>query len=122
MTHGHVHGEGEWPDDWGGPGALSVRRLLGGLAAGALLLALCGLVVWWPRGDGQVDHDALGFAERVNATVTEAADQQCSYDPATMCRLVELSVDDAEGVGVTATLETDPPRPRRQRTSMSATP
>ncbi|HET6954550.1 MAG TPA: YibE/F family protein [Acidimicrobiales bacterium] len=99
----HHHHHGGWPDDWDRPGSDRVHRLLGGLAVGALLVALGGMAAWWPRGEAAVDSDELGFADRVSATVTDADDRSCSYDPASTCRVAELDVDDGDATTVLET-------------------
>jgi uncharacterized membrane protein len=73
--HGHAHGRDE---SWSEVGAGSARRVL--LVAVALigLAALVGLAVWWPGGgDAALDKDALGFGDRVEATVTSAETGPC---------------------------------------------
>jgi uncharacterized membrane protein len=103
----HHHHHGAWPEDVDRPGALPVTRVLTGVAVAALVVALVGMVVWWPRGDSEVDQDALGFADRVDGTVTAATDGPCSFDPETICHVVDVEVEAADGTTDTARLEAD---------------
>jgi uncharacterized membrane protein len=54
-----------------------VRRILVAVMVGIGALALVGLVVWWPVGDPAVDEQALGFADRVNATIVASELGSC---------------------------------------------
>lgn len=105
-THGHTHGHADWSDDWGGS-SLAVRRILGGIAVVLLVLAVGGLVVWWPGSGDSVDPGELGFAERVNATVTAVADRPCTFDPSVTCRATEVRLADGSDDSGTVTLESE---------------
>lgn len=73
--HGHAH---DHDRSWDDVDAGSVRGVL--LAAVVLigLAALVGLAVWWPGGgDAVLDKDALGFGDRVEATVTSSETGPC---------------------------------------------
>ena len=82
--------------------------------------ALIGVVVWWPGGDPDLDRDALGFADRVKATVTSSHTGACagtvpdpSVDPgagaevldAPQCIKVTAEITSGDRAGETATLE-----------------
>jgi uncharacterized membrane protein len=57
--------------------AAPVRRLLA-VAVGLIgMAALLGLAIWWPGGDPDVDQEALGFSDRVEATVVRAETGPC---------------------------------------------
>ena len=72
MASGHSHTVDEdeipWPSQ-----ATSVRRALVSAPVAFALLALVGLVLWWPSGDALVRADAFGFASRVDGRVTDAS-------------------------------------------------
>jgi uncharacterized membrane protein len=103
------------------------------ITVGAIgLAALVGLAVWWPRGDPDVDREALGFADRVEATVTATDTGPCpgaatdpAADPATdpaadptadpadladggvpECVVVDARITAGADAGETATLQT----------------
>jgi hypothetical protein len=52
--------------------AASVRRLLMTAVGLIAVAALVGLLVWWPGGEPDIDREALGFGDGVNATVTSS--------------------------------------------------
>jgi uncharacterized membrane protein len=97
--------------------AAFVRRLLT-IAVGLIAVAaLVGLAVWWPGGDPDIDREALGFSDRVKATVTSAGTDSCSgggTDPtgvpeagaAPECVIVTARVTSGASEGETAILET----------------
>jgi uncharacterized membrane protein len=93
--------------------AAPVRRLLA-VAVGLIgAAALVGLAVWWPGGDPDVDQEALGFSDRVKATVVGVETGPCggaTADPAE--QLPDPSagpaVDLPECVIVTTRLSTGP--------------
>jgi uncharacterized membrane protein len=75
-------------------------------AAGAVaIFAVIGLFVWWPRGEALIQSEAFGFADRVDATVTEAQIERCSYDPTTYCDQVTFEVTSGLDAGDRAQLE-----------------
>src|SRR5918995_7202029 len=75
--------------------ATPVGRRLATAVALVAVAALAGLVLWWPRGDQALDREALGFADRVAATVTESSTGPCSFDPTTRCHTFSFRVDGA---------------------------
>ncbi len=106
-----------------------MRRLLTIAVCVIGLAALVGLAVWWPGGDPDVDREALGFSDRVQATVTRAETGPCAgattdpaagsaIDPAAdpavdsatgqapECVIVTVRLTSGTGAGETATLET----------------
>jgi uncharacterized membrane protein len=106
MAHGHHHRHDE---DLGRQGldAPAVRQAMGGVVAVLVVAALVGIAVWWPRGDPDVDREALGYADRVDATVTAAEIGPCSYDPSTECNTVSARIASGTEEGTFATLEAD---------------
>jgi uncharacterized membrane protein len=76
--------------------------VVGGIAA----LTLIGLAVLWPRGDPEVDREALGYGARARATVSSAETGPCSYDPSSQCRLVFAELTSGPDSGSEARLET----------------
>jgi uncharacterized membrane protein len=72
-----------------------------------VVAALAGSAVWWPRSDPVVDREALGYADRVAATVTAAEVGPCSYDPGTECNSVSARIASGPEEGTFATLEAD---------------
>src|SRR5688500_6344412 len=105
MGPGHQH-HGHHHDDDGPPlTEIPVRRLLAGTVAAIVLAAVVGLVVFWPSGDSAIDRDALGFGERVGATVTAAVLEPCSYDPDAPCDIITAEVTSGAPKGEEATLE-----------------
>jgi uncharacterized membrane protein len=87
--------------------AHTARRLLAAAVAVLVLAALVGLAVWWPRDDPVVDREALGYGDRVNATVTAAEIGPCSFDPEAECNSVSARISNGPDEGTFATLETD---------------
>lgn len=99
-THHHGHDV-----DWSTP--RPIRRALAAAAGAVALFALVGLLVWWPRGEALIESEAFGFADRVDATVTEARIERCSYDDTSYCDQVTFEVTNGPGAGDTAQLEFD---------------
>jgi uncharacterized membrane protein len=106
MAHGHHHRHDE---DLGRRGleAPAVRRVMGGVVAVLVVAALVGIAVWWPRGDPAVDREALGYGDRVDATVTTAEIGPCSFDPSAECNSVSARLSNGPDEGTFATLEAD---------------
>lgn len=106
MSHGHAHG---WEDDdgWEEPLDATTRTLLGALVGAIALATIIGLVVWWPRGEVKVEKEELGFADRVDATVTDATIAPCTHDPEVDCSTVTMEVTEGEGAGTVTSLEYD---------------
>jgi uncharacterized membrane protein len=94
QVHDHhaAHGELE---------AASVRRLLTVAVGVIAFAALVGLAMWWPGGDADLDREALGFGDRVEATVTSSNTGPCSGGAAAESAAPE-AVDAPECVIVTA--------------------
>jgi uncharacterized membrane protein len=87
--------------------APTVRRLLGGVVAVLVVAALVGIAVWWPHGDPVVDREALGYGDRVDATVTAAEIGPCSFDPEAECNSVTARIAEGPDEGTSASLEAD---------------
>jgi uncharacterized membrane protein len=95
--------------------AASVRRLLVIAVCLIGVAALTGLALWWPSDDPAVDQEALGFSDRVEATVTGSERGPCPGaavdpvpDPATdlpECLLITTRITSGSDVGETATLQ-----------------
>jgi uncharacterized membrane protein len=81
--------------------------------------ALVGLAVWWPGGDPDIDRGALGFSDRVEATVTSSetgacagsapdptADPAAGEEAAPECIIVSARISSGANEGESATLET----------------
>jgi len=82
-----------------------MRRALTAAAGAVAVFAAIGLVVWWPRGEALVQTDAFGFAERVDATVTDARIEPCSYGGGSYCDQLTFEVTSGPDAGDTAVLE-----------------
>jgi uncharacterized membrane protein len=106
VAHGHHHDyDNELPRrELDAP---TVRRLLGAVVAFLVLAALVGMAVWWPHGDPVVDREALGYGDRVDATVTAAEIGPCSYDPEAECNSVTARIAEGPDEGTSASLEAD---------------
>jgi uncharacterized membrane protein len=100
-AHRHTHGGGDGPIS----SAAHVRRWLAGGAVAVAVLAVAGLVAWWPSGDALVRSDAFGFAERVDGTVTAAAIQGCSFAPDQRCDVITIEITSGPDAGATTRLE-----------------
>jgi hypothetical protein len=87
--------------------APTARRLLGGVVAVLVVAALVGIAVWWPHGDPVVDREALGYGDRVDATVTAAEIGPCSFDPEAECNSVTARIAEGPDEGTSASLEAD---------------
>jgi uncharacterized membrane protein len=83
----------------------AVHRLLTIAVVVVVVATGIGLAVWWPRNEALIQTEALGFGERVNATVTAAELTGCSYDPDAQCDLVTAEITSGDAKGETATLE-----------------
>ena len=70
----------------------------------AAVLALAGLAVWWPSGDPDVDQNALGYTERVRATVTSSDAGPCAEEAALDCVVVTARLTSGPASGETATI------------------
>jgi uncharacterized membrane protein len=82
------------------------RRLV--TAVGALAIAtVLGLIVWWPRGEPQVDRETLGFGPQADAAVTGTEVAPCSYDEATDCNTVTFEITSGPSEGTTTAIEAD---------------
>jgi uncharacterized membrane protein len=90
-----VHAHHDHSADWTELSAAPVRRLLTTIVVVVGLATLVGLLIWWPRGDLQVDRSTLEFGDRLNATVTDAEIGPCSYDPTEECNTISFRL--AEG-------------------------
>jgi uncharacterized membrane protein len=97
-THHHDHPRHEIGAD--------IRRMLLRLTVVLLVAALAGVAVWWPRDEAALDPEALGFGERVDATVTATEEAPCSEDAPDRCLTVEARVDSGPDAGDTAVLQT----------------
>jgi uncharacterized membrane protein len=85
---------------------LPVRRVLAVVVGVIAALAGIGLIVLWPSGEQSIDSEALGFGEQVNATVSSAVVEPCSYDPNADCTVITAEVTSGATKGDTAILET----------------
>jgi uncharacterized membrane protein len=84
----------------------AVRRILAVAVGLAALAAVVGLVLLRPGGERNVDSTALGFTDRVEATVTFADVEPCTADPEADCVVVTARVTSGDSAGETATIET----------------
>jgi uncharacterized membrane protein len=97
-SHAHDHPRHEVPVD--------VRRALAVITALLLAAALVGVAVFWPGDDPPLDPEALGFGDRVQATVTGTETAPCPEQPEDRCLTVTARVDSGADAGDTATIET----------------
>jgi uncharacterized membrane protein len=100
--HHHAHDELDGVTLTAGRARRRLAAVVGLLAA----LTLAGLAVLWPRGDPLLDTEAVGFGDRVRATVTSAETSSCSYDPESDCRVVVAELTTGPQEGGVARLET----------------
>jgi uncharacterized membrane protein len=72
------------------------------------LAALVGLALLWPGGDPDIEREALGFSDRVEATVTDVEVGACGADPEGQaeCTIVTARITGGASTGETATIET----------------
>jgi uncharacterized membrane protein len=105
MSHVHHHGPPGDSDGWDELAGAPVRTLLMSIVGVLALATLVGLAVWWPRGEEQVHRDQLGFANRVDATVTDAHVGPCSHDAAVDCNAVTVEITEGAEKGTTTSLE-----------------
>jgi hypothetical protein len=84
-----------------------VRRRLFGVVIVIGLATVVGLLVWWPRGDSQVDRETLGFGPQANATVTGSEVGACSYDETGECNRVSFEVTSGPAEGMVGEMEFD---------------
>ena len=82
------------------------RRTLTIIVAILALATLVAMVALRPTGDDLVNPEALGFSDVVDATVTDARLEPCSFDPATRCDVVDLAITNGPTAGDTTSLET----------------
>jgi uncharacterized membrane protein len=99
--HDHSHGAGDWDDLTAAP----VRRILTVIVVVVGVATVIGVLVWWPRGELQVDRQALEFGDRFDATVTEAAVGPCSYDETVECNTVRFRLTEGPSSGTIGRLE-----------------
>lgn len=109
-SHGHDHGlpGGGW-EFW-----LRSPRLRGVLAILGIsfVIAIVGLIVLWPTGEGRVaaieSADAIGLAtDRVRADVVSSTTQTCSFslpENPVDCRLLNLDILEGPDAGATIAL------------------
>jgi uncharacterized membrane protein len=98
-AHGHDHPSREIAAD-------TVRRALAVAVAVAALAALAGLLLWWPGGDPDVDQEALGYADRVRATVVRSEVGPCTGVPDAECAAITTRLTSGPERGGTAVVET----------------
>jgi uncharacterized membrane protein len=84
-----------------------VRRRLTGVVVAVALATIIGLVIWWPRGELELDRAALGFGPQANATVTGTEIAPCSFDEATECNTVSFEITSGPAEGTTSAIEAD---------------
>jgi uncharacterized membrane protein len=99
-SHGHSH------DHPRHEVAGDVRRTLVVTTAVLLAAALIGVAVFWPRDSLSLDREALGFGDRVQATVTGSETRPCAEQPTDRCLTVTARIDSGDDAGDTATIET----------------
>jgi uncharacterized membrane protein len=102
--HEHRHFAGD--DDATPLTPVPVRKVLAVIVGSIAMVACVGMIILWPSGDNLIDATALGFADQVNATVTDAELVPCSYDPSLRCDVVTAAVTSGPTEGETALLET----------------
>lgn len=96
-THSH-----DADADWNP--SVPVARILAICAVAVALVAVVGLVIWWPSGSADVRVDDL-FADRVTGVVESARIEPCSYDPESRCDQIQVRITSGEGDGDNAVLE-----------------
>jgi uncharacterized membrane protein len=84
----------------------TVRRALTVAVVLAALAALAGLALWWPGGDPDVDQQALGYADRVRATVVRSEVAPCTGVPDAECVAITARLTSGPDRGGTAVIET----------------
>jgi uncharacterized membrane protein len=84
-----------------------VRRRLFGIVIAVAIATVLGLIIWWPRGDLELDRETLGFGAQANATVTGSDIAGCSYDDTTDCNTVTFEITSGPATGQTSSIETD---------------
>jgi uncharacterized membrane protein len=101
---GHTHAH-----DHAGPGrdlaSGTVRRMLTTAVGLAALAAVVGLVVFRAGGDPDIDREALGFSDRVEATVTDTEVAPCTGAPESECAVVTARITSGSSAGDIATIE-----------------
>jgi uncharacterized membrane protein len=103
VAHTHTHHHGADAPEPKVP--LPVARWLALAVALIALLAVVGLVAFWPSGDPPVESEAFGFTDLADGTVRSAGVEPCSYDPSTDCNVATVEVTSGPGAGAEATLE-----------------
>jgi uncharacterized membrane protein len=100
--HGHSHVHDHPRHEVAG----GVRRALMVTTALLLAAALVGVAVFWPGDNPSLDREALGFGDRVQATVTGTVTADCAEQPEDQCLTVTVRVESGDAAGDTATIET----------------
>jgi uncharacterized membrane protein len=85
----------------------TVRRRLTAAVVAVAIATVVGLVLWWPRGDLEIDRATLGFGPQANATVTGTEIAPCSFDEATDCNTVTFEITSGPAEGTTSAIEAD---------------
>ncbi len=112
QAHAHGHDPGDLPDP-----PLRLRRWLTVVVAGVTLLAVIGMVVWWPRGDAPDLYAGGVRPSYVDAEVTLVRGDRCpgiEDDLPVDCRLVEVRLDDGRRAEIRL-YRTDPSAPDLER-------
>jgi uncharacterized membrane protein len=99
--HEHSHGVGGWDDLTATP----VRRILTVIVVVIGAVTLIGVLVWWPRGETEVDRTALEFGDRLDATVISADVGPCSFDPDTECNSIQFELTEGPDSGLVGSIE-----------------
>jgi uncharacterized membrane protein len=96
MGTGHTHGVGD-AHDFDQHVRPEVRRAMWTAVGVCALLVIVGLIVLWPRGDGEQITDPSGLAgDPVKANVDSAEEVPCSFDPLLACTSVAIVVTGGE--------------------------
>ena len=106
MPHSHAHGPRREGAQFTDPLTSERTERAIWIVVGACLLAtVIGLVVLWPRGESSSSDPAVLGGATLEARVSQATPQPCSYDPSVEC--LSLLIELTEGVdsGTTFTLE-----------------
>jgi uncharacterized membrane protein len=104
MAHGHSHAldDGNSLDELVDP---AVRRNMWIAVGVCAVVVVVGLLVLWPRGEGE-GLDPLGLGgDPIKASVESVEEVPCSFDPLLECQLSEIVLSEGERSGEVVAIE-----------------